>query len=83
VSLRIVEHFACTRCGCVCDDLRLTVSGGRTLHAERACALAEPWLLGQNSELPTAAEIEGRPAALDAATARASRILRQADYPLI
>jgi formylmethanofuran dehydrogenase subunit B len=83
VSQRIVEHFACTRCGCVCDDLRLNVSGGRILHAERACALAEPWLLGQNSEFPPAAEIDGQPASLDAATARASRLLSQADYPLI
>lgn len=83
MSYRIVEHVACTRCGCVCDDLRLTVSGDRILRAERACALAEPWLLGQNSEFPPAAEIDGQPAALDAATARASRLLSQADYPLI
>ena len=33
----------CTVCGCVCDDLRVTVSGTRISHVERACKLAEPW----------------------------------------
>jgi hypothetical protein len=40
--LRVVENVACTGCGCVCDDLRLTVRGERIVRAERACVLAEP-----------------------------------------
>src|SRR5216684_4471965 len=83
LSLRVVEHFVCTGCGCVCDDLRLTVSGDRIVRAERACVLAEPWLLGQNGEFPPAAEMEGQPVSLEEAIACASRILRQARYPLI
>ena len=83
VPVRVVENFACTGCGCVCDDLRLTVSGDRIIRAEEACALAEPWLLGQNGEFPAATEIEGRPVPWAEAIARAVRILRQARYPLI
>jgi formylmethanofuran dehydrogenase subunit B len=83
LSLHVVENFACTGCGCVCDDLRLTVSGDRIIRAERACVLAEPWLLGQTAESPPAAEMDGRPVPLEEAIDRASRILRQARYPLI
>lgn len=79
----MVENFACTGCGCVCDDLRLSVSGERIVRAENACFLAEPWLLGVNSDFPAVAEIEGQPVALERAIARAADILHQAHYPLI
>ena len=81
--MQIIEDFACTLCSCVCDDLRLTVSGGRIVRAERACRLAEPWLLGQDSAEPPAAEIEGRPSSSMAAVSRAADILVGARYPLI
>jgi formylmethanofuran dehydrogenase subunit B len=61
----------------------LTVSGDRIVRAENACALSDPWLLGQNAEFPPAAEIEGRPARQEEAVARAASILRNARNPLI
>ncbi len=48
-----MENVACTVCGCVCDDLRLTVSGDRIVRAEGACALSEPWLLAHLRRIPT------------------------------
>jgi formylmethanofuran dehydrogenase subunit B len=83
LSPHVVDHFACTVCGCVCDDLRLTVSGDRIVRAEKACVLAEPWLLGQNAEPASIAEIESQPVPMEQAIVRASRILREARYPLI
>jgi formylmethanofuran dehydrogenase subunit B len=81
--LRSVKSFACTGCGCVCDDLRLTVDEGRIVRAEGACYLAEPWLLGQDAASPPAAEVDGQPVSLEAAIGRAAHILRQAQYPLV
>ena len=81
--LRIVENVACTACGCVCDDLRLTVREQRIVRAEGACVLAEPWLLSQNGASPPAAEVEGAAAPMEAAIARAALLLRQARYPLV
>jgi formylmethanofuran dehydrogenase subunit B len=49
VKSTILENVACTVCGCVCDDLRITTDGERITRAERACALAEPWLLSQRA----------------------------------
>jgi formylmethanofuran dehydrogenase subunit B len=81
--LAIFENVGCTVCGCVCDDLRVTVEGGRIIRADGACLLAEPWLLGQDTRQPAIAEIEGQPALLEAAVAKAAEILRKSSSPLI
>jgi formylmethanofuran dehydrogenase subunit B len=80
---RTVENVACTVCGCVCDDLRLTVDEDRVTRAEGACHLAEPWFLGQDARQPPAALIEGRPVPLEDALARSAEILGAARYPLL
>ncbi len=77
------ENVACTVCGCVCDDLRLTIDAGRIVRAEGACALAEPWLLGQDSRRPPVAAIDGQAVPLDDAVGRASAILCGARAPLV
>src|SRR5688572_14822496 len=75
---------ACTVCGCVCDDLRVTVSGGRISRAQGACQLAEPWFasLSEPPARPPAA-INGKPALLAQAIERAAEILRDSRAPLI
>lgn len=82
-SLRVVENFACTACACVCDDLRLTIADERIVRAEKACPLAEPWLLRQNSQSPPSAEIDGMPVPLEHAIAHAGRLLAGSSFPLI
>lgn len=82
-TLEVIDNYACTVCGCVCDDLRLTVDAEQIVRAERACALAEPWLLAQQRGSAPVAEIEGRPASLAEGVARAAALLDGASYPLI
>jgi formylmethanofuran dehydrogenase subunit B len=77
------DAVACTVCGCVCDDLRITVDGGRITGCEGACHLAEPWFLGQERHRPPGALVEGQPVPLEAAVRRAAEILRAAASPLI
>ena len=81
--MKEVNQVACTVCGCVCDDLRITVADGKITNAEGACRLAEPWFLGQGSRQPPVAEIDGRSAPLEAAVAKAAELLRAANSPLI
>jgi formylmethanofuran dehydrogenase subunit B len=78
------SDVACTVCGCVCDDLRLTFDGDRLTHTEGACRLAEPWFaaLSNLSEVP-AARIDGKPATLAHAVERAAEILGDSRAPLI
>ena len=79
----IVDNVACTICGCVCDDLRITVDEGRVARAEGACLLAEPWFLAQEARRPPTAMIDDQPVVLDAALNRAAEILRQSRSPLV
>src|SRR5262245_19927381 len=73
----------CTVCGCVCDDLAVTVENGRVTAARGACSLAEPWFLSQNATHPPATAIDGVPVEPGVAFARAAELLRGARYPLI
>jgi formylmethanofuran dehydrogenase subunit B len=83
MSDQIIDDVACTRCACVCDDLRLVVRDGRIVEAEGACHLARDWYLAQNSLAPATAFLQGRPAPLDDAVAEAARLLAVARSPLI
>src|SRR5580704_19691466 len=78
-----ITDVACTVCGCVCDDLTITVENNRITRAEKACVLAEPWFLAQNAVRPPIAQIDGKTASVDDALDWAAEILRQSRSPLI
>jgi len=78
-----IEAVACTVCGCVCDDLRITVENDRITNAERACVLAEPWFAGQNTQHPPIAESHGQPIDITSALDQAASLLKQSQAPLI
>ncbi|HEX9114475.1 MAG TPA: formylmethanofuran dehydrogenase subunit B [Anaerolineae bacterium] len=79
-----VEHVVCAFCGCVCDDLTVTVEDGRVTAARQACALGRAWLQGHTAEADyPAVTIDGQPASLGDAIEAASRYLTAAHYPLI
>ncbi len=79
-----VEHVVCAFCGCVCDDLTVTIENGRVTGAKQACALGRAWLQGHTAETDQpVAVIDGRPAALDEAIEVAAGYLVAARYPLI
>lgn len=75
--------IACPACGCVCDDLALTVENNRLLTVEPACPLAEPWFREQAEAMAPEAEIDGREVPVEEALQRAAEILSEARYPLI
>lgn len=79
-----VEHVVCAFCGCVCDDITVTVEEGRITGVKQACALSKSWLMGHTAEShEPPARIDGQPASLDEAIAAAAAYLAAARYPLI
>jgi formylmethanofuran dehydrogenase subunit B len=82
-SPRVFSDVACTVCGCVCDDLLITVDDGRVAAFSPACSLAESWLLQQTSATVPPARVDGEVTDLSLAVERAAEILRQAKSPLI
>ena len=79
-----IDHVVCAFCGCVCDDIRVTVEGDRITQVKNACALGRAWFLSHSepSDLPVA-RIDGKPASLEQGIDEAARCLARARYPLL
>jgi formylmethanofuran dehydrogenase subunit B len=79
-----IDHVVCAFCGCVCDDIGVTVENERITQTKNACVLGKAWFLshGEPSDLPVV-RIEGQPATLDQGIEAAARHLAKARYPFI
>ena len=82
-DLKIVKDATCTFCGCVCDDIDLTVKGHQIIKAKRACGLGNSWFLNHKIEDRPSCLIEGKPETVEEGIDRAARILVGARYPLV
>jgi formylmethanofuran dehydrogenase subunit B len=85
-NIRIINDATCTFCGCVCDDMHLTVDQdtNKITKAENACVLGRAWFKehGTDENRPFAL-IEGRDASTEEAIEAAAQILANARFPLI
>jgi len=79
-----VENATCTFCGCVCDDMILTVDldEKRITKAKNACILGRAWFAEHTIEDAPAALIGGKDASVDEAVEEAARILAKARFPI-
>ena len=59
-QLRVVSNATCTFCGCVCDDMELTVEGHTITKAKNACVLGKSWFLNHHAEERPIAGEKGR-----------------------
>ena len=82
-GLKVVEDATCTFCGCVCDDIDLTVKEDKIVAAKRACVLGKAWFLNHEIEDRPSCLVRGQAAELSAGIEEAARILTEARYPLI
>src|SRR5438105_10636622 len=82
-ELKVVANATCTFCGCVCDDMELTVEGDKITKAKNACVLGKAWFLNHHVEDRPVALVGGKPATLDEAVERAAQILAGARYPIV
>ena len=80
---KIVRDATCTFCGCVCDDIDLTVEGHSITKAKRACVLGTAWFLNHGIDDRPSCLIQGKPATVEQGIERAAEILTSARYPLI
>lgn len=80
---REIRSAVCTRCGCGCDDVDLTVEGNRVIAARNACALGQPWFLAPLVEDDPPARVNGREVPVEEAAAAAADLLAGARRPLL
>jgi formylmethanofuran dehydrogenase subunit B len=81
--LAILPDATCTFCGCVCDDIEISVQDNRITEAKRACALGQSWFLNRDVDDRPSCLIQGKPASIAEGVERAARILAEAKYPLV
>jgi formylmethanofuran dehydrogenase subunit B len=79
----IIEDATCTFCGCVCDDIDITVKDNHIVDAKRACVLGKAWFYNHHADDRPSCLIEGRAASVADGVERAARILTEAKYPII
>jgi formylmethanofuran dehydrogenase subunit B len=84
-NIRIVENATCTFCGCVCDDMVLTVDldQKRITKSKNACVLGKAWFAEHTIEERPYALIDDQAATTAAAVEAAAQILTQARFPVV
>lgn len=83
-NTKLVEHATCTFCGCVCDDMNLTVDvdNHRITKAQNACVLGRAWFLEHKLEERPYALIDGKEATTEEGIEVAAQILADAKFPI-
>ena len=82
-ELKVIQDATCTFCGCVCDDIELTVKDDHIIEAKRACVLGKAWFLNHSIEDRPSCTVDGQPATLDEGYDRAAQILISGKYPIV
>jgi len=79
----VITDATCTFCGCVCDDIEITVEDNHITDAKRACALGQSWFYGHVADGRPDCLVAGQPASVAEGVERAARILIDARYPIV
>ncbi len=84
-NIKLVKNATCTFCGCLCDDMDLTVDVDekRITKAKRACVLGRAWFAEHVIEDRPAAMIDGKEVSFDEAVEEAAQVLTKAKFPII
>ncbi|MCW4025460.1 MAG: formylmethanofuran dehydrogenase subunit B [Candidatus Bathyarchaeota archaeon] len=86
--MTIVKSVVCPICGCLCDDLEVTVKNNEIVKMKNGCAVCEAKMVhGYKEERIMEPHIrkDGKlvPVSLDEAVHKAAQILTDAKYPLL
>jgi formylmethanofuran dehydrogenase subunit B len=86
--MSIVEAVTCPVCGCLCDDIELTVEGGKVVKVKNGCSMCESKFLGYNGEHRTRKPLirkdgEFVEVSIREAVHKAAEILANANYPIL
>jgi formylmethanofuran dehydrogenase subunit B len=84
----IVNAVTCPVCGCLCDDIELTVADGKVAQVKNGCSMCESKFLNYISEHRTKTPLirkEGKlvPASYEDAIHKSAEILANANYPIL
>jgi formylmethanofuran dehydrogenase subunit B len=78
----IYENVVCPFCGCLCDDIAVTVENGQITSTKNACSISKSKFMNHHENVLTPL-IDDKEVSLDETLDKAAEILRNADAPLI
>jgi len=83
----VVKAVTCPVCGCLCDDIELTLQDGKIVEVKNGCAMSESKFLGYGSHriLKPLLRKDGElvETSFREAIRKAAEILAEANYPLL
>jgi formylmethanofuran dehydrogenase subunit B len=80
----VLRDVTCLACGCLCDDLVITLRAGKIVAAEHACELGNAWFLAVRPPEPDLeATIDGVAVGRSEAIVRSAELLRAARCPVV
>ena len=83
-----VNAVTCPVCGCLCDDIELTIEAGEVVKVKNGCAMCESKFLGYKNEHRNKTPLirkDGKlvPATYEEAIHKSAEILANANYPIL
>ncbi len=86
--MAIVKSVACPICGCLCDDIELTVENNEVIRVKNGCSLCESKFIGYRGEHRIKTPMirkHGKlvPVSMDEAIHKTAEILANANYPIL
>jgi len=87
-KLTIINYVACPYCGCLCDDIELTVENGKIIKNKNGCFLSNAKFLNFNNELRILKPLMRKNGELvhvtfEEALHKSAEILVNAKYPIL
>jgi len=86
--LSVINAVTCPICGCLCDDIEVTVVNNEVVKVKNGCAVCEAKYMGYKSEHRIRQPLirkDGKlvPVSMDEAIHKAAEILAKANYPVL
>jgi formylmethanofuran dehydrogenase subunit B len=84
----IIKSVTCPICGCLCDDIEVTVENNEVVKMKNGCAVCEAKFLGYKGEHRIKTPLirkDGKlvPVSMDEAVHAAAEVLANANYPIL
>jgi formylmethanofuran dehydrogenase subunit B len=87
-KLTIITSVVCPYCGCLCDDIELTVENGKIIKNKKGCFLSKAKFLNFNNEIRILKPLmrkngELAQVSFEEALDKSAKILANANYPVL
>ena len=86
--MTVINSVTCPICGCLCDDIEVTVENNEVINVKNGCAVCEAKFLGYKGEHRIRSPMirkDGKlvPVSMDEAVQAAAEVLANSNYPIL